>query len=303
MRSGFDSSMPLSVIHQPDAFREACENARREGRRVGLVPTMGALHEGHAALVRDAAARANFVAVSIFVNPTQFGPNEDYERYPRTLEKDVELCSAAGAHCVFAPSVRSMYPEGEATRVQVARITEPLCGAARPGHFDGVATVVAKFFTLCGPGVAVFGRKDYQQLKVIERMARDLLMPVEVVGMRTVRELDGLAMSSRNRYLSSEERARASQIPRALSYAVRAFHKGERNAGVLRSLVRKQIELITSRIDYVDVAEPDTLRVYGEQEVLGARALVALAARVGPARLIDNVVLGEDPAPCGEDAA
>jgi pantoate--beta-alanine ligase len=294
--------MPSSVIHPPEAFRDACEKARREGKRVGLVPTMGALHEGHVALVRDAAARSTFVAVSIFVNPTQFGPNEDYDRYPRALEKDVELCTAAGAHCVFAPNVRSMYPEGEATRVQVARITEPLCGATRPGHFDGVATIVAKLFTLCGPCVAVFGRKDYQQLTVIERMARDLLMPVEVVGMRTVREPDGLAMSSRNRYLSAEERARAAQIPRALSSAVWAFDKGERNAGVLRSLVRRQIELITSRIDYVDVADPDTLRLVGEQEVVGARALVALAARVGPARLIDNVVLGEDPAPCGEGA-
>lgn len=295
--------MPVPVIQQPEAFRQACDAARRKDERVGLVPTMGALHEGHAALVRDAARRAGFVAVSIFVNPTQFGPHEDYERYPRSLESDIELCAASGAHCVFAPNVRSMYPEGEATRVSVARISEPLCGATRPGHFDGVATIVAKLLVLCGPCVAVFGRKDYQQLKVIERLARDLLMDVQVIGLRTVREADGLAMSSRNRYLSAEERSRAGQIPRALSHAVRAFGNGERSAGVLRNLVRSQIELITSRIDYVDVADADTLRLAGEQEVVGDRALVALAARVGPARLIDNVVLGEDPAPCGEDAA
>jgi pantoate--beta-alanine ligase len=293
-------SHPIPVLQEADAFREACEQARRAGQQVGLVPTMGALHEGHIALVRRATARAGFVVVSIFVNPAQFGPNEDFARYPRSLERDVAMCAEAGAQLVFAPAVETMYPAAEQTRVRVGALAEPLCGATRPGHFEGVATVVAKFFALCGPCVAVFGRKDYQQLKVIERMARDLLMPVEVVGHRTIREADGLAMSSRNRYLSEEQRSQAAQIPRALSAAVRAFAQGERRAGELREIVRAPIGAVARSIDYVEVADPDSLRPLADGELTSERALVALAARVGQARLIDNVVLGEDPAPCGE---
>jgi len=297
------SKPPPFVIHDPEAFRSALDAVRARGDRVALVPTMGALHAGHLALVKDAQRRAPFVAVSIFVNPTQFGPNEDFARYPRTLDADVAALATVGADCVFAPPVEAMYPAGESTRVRVSSVSEPLCGAQRPGHFDGVATVVTKLFGLLGRGVAVFGRKDYQQLKVIERMTLDLMLPVEVVGYPIVREADGLAMSSRNRYLSEDEHRRALQISRGLSDAVRAFGAGERNAGALRAIVRARIEPVADSIDYVEVTHPETLQVHADQDMVGDRALVAVALRVGPARLIDNVVLGEDPAPVAEDKA
>jgi pantoate--beta-alanine ligase len=289
-----------TVHHDPESFRRACEQARRDGLRVGLVPTMGALHAGHVALIEEARRRAGFVAVSVFVNPAQFGPTEDFSRYPRTLERDLEACARAGAACVLAPPVDAIYPPGEQTRVRVGSLEAPLCGRVRPGHFEGVATVVAKLFVLTGPCVAVFGRKDYQQLRVVERLARDLLLPVEVVGHPTVREPDGLAMSSRNAYLGPEHRTRARRIPLGLSAAVRAFGGGERGAGELCRIVREAIEPAADSIDYVDVADTATLAVFEPGQRVGERALVALAARVGPARLIDNVVLGEDPEPCPE---
>lgn len=287
------------IWRDPEELRRACDEARRKGLRVGLVPTMGALHAGHTALIHEAAKRADFVAVTVFVNPTQFGPNEDLAKYPRTLESDIEKSINAGAKGVFAPSAEAMYPPGDETRVRVPVTSDPLCGAHRPGHFEGVATIVTKLFALAGPCVAVFGRKDYQQLQVIKRLARDLFLPVDVVGMRTVREPDGLAMSSRNAYLSQVERQQAVAIPRGLSAAVRAFQKGERDAGALRSMVRSHVEPIAKSIDYVDVADPDSLRVLGDGEKAGDRALVAVAVRTPSARLIDNVVLGEDPAPLG----
>ncbi|NUQ75074.1 MAG: pantoate--beta-alanine ligase [Polyangiaceae bacterium] len=287
------------IWRDPEELRRACDEARRKGLRVGLVPTMGALHAGHTALIHEAAKRADFVAVTVFVNPTQFGPNEDLAKYPRTLESDIEKSINAGAKGVFAPSAEAMYPPGDETRVRVPVTSDPLCGAHRPGHFEGVATIVTKLFALAGPCVAVFGRKDYQQLQVIKRLARDLFLPVDVVGMRTVREPDGLAISSRNAYLSQVERQQAVAIPRGLSAAVRAFQKGERDAGALRSMVRSHVEPIAKSIDYVDVADPDSLRVLGDGEKAGDRALVAVAVRTPSARLIDNVVLGEDPAPLG----
>ncbi|MCC6554059.1 MAG: pantoate--beta-alanine ligase [Polyangiaceae bacterium] len=258
---------------------------------------MGALHAGHVSLVEEARRRADFVAVSVFVNPTQFGPSEDLARYPRTLDRDVEACASAGAAGVFAPEAGAMYPPGDEARVRVGATAAPLCGAHRPGHFEGVATVVAKLFALAGPCVAVFGRKDYQQLQVIRRMARDLFFPVEVVGAATVREADGLAMSSRNAYLSPEARRAAAAIPRGLGRAGRAFAAGERRAGALVELARDSVAPIADSIDYIDVADPDTLRVLGPDEAAGERALLALAIRLGGARLIDNVVLGEDAAP------
>jgi pantoate--beta-alanine ligase len=294
------SMSPPAVFHSPQEYRAACDAARSRGVRVGLVPTMGALHSGHAALIAEAACRCPFVSVSIFVNPTQFGPGEDYSRYPRTLEHDLGVCERVGASCVFAPETGAMYPAGEATRVQVQRLSELLCGASRPNHFEGVATVVAKLLALTGPCTAVFGRKDYQQLRVIERMVRDLLLPVEVVGYRTVREADGLAMSSRNAYLDEHQRARAAEIPRALSDAVGAFKGGERGAAALRARVRSRLNGAVDSIDYVELADPETLCACEESATVGARVLLAVAVRVGRARLIDNVVLGEDPAPCGE---
>jgi pantoate--beta-alanine ligase len=287
----------MLLVREPEAFRRACDEARAGGGRVGLVPTMGALHAGHVALVAEAGRRASFVAVSVFVNPTQFGPNEDYGRYPRTLDADMEKCERAGAALIFAPAAEGLYPPGDETRVRVGATAGPLCGAHRPGHFEGVATVVAKLFALTGPCVAVFGRKDYQQLRVITRMAADLFLPVEVVGLRTVREPDGLAMSSRNAYLSPEQRAAALAIPRGLSRAAGAFLRGERDAGALAALARAEVAGVATSIDYVDVADPGTVQVFAPGERVGERALLALAVRLGSARLIDNVVLGEDPPP------
>ncbi len=287
----------MQLLREPLELRRACDDARARGLTVGLVPTMGALHEGHAALVREARKRADFVAVSVFVNPTQFGVNEDLARYPRTLDSDMAKVEAAGASAVFAPSEGGMYPPGDETRVRVGATATDLCGAHRPGHFEGVATVVAKLFAIAGPCTAVFGRKDYQQLQVIKRFTTDLFFPVTIIGLRTVREIDGLAMSSRNAYLTPEQRSAALGIPRGLTAASRAFDAGERRAGVLASLARAEVEPIATSIDYVDVADPDSVRAHKSAEIVGERALIALAIRLGGARLIDNMVLGEEPPP------
>jgi pantoate--beta-alanine ligase len=283
----------LVLVHDPEAFRAACDAARARGQRVGLVPTMGALHEGHLALVREAQRRrAGFVAVTVFVNPLQFGPAEDFSRYPRTLQADVAACRSLGVDLVLAPDSAAMYPEGFQTHVEVSSVTERWEGAHRPGHFRGVTTVVAKLFLLTGPSLAVFGRKDYQQWKAIARMARDLAMPIEIVAHPTVREPDGLALSSRNRYLDGAARERALGIVRGLRAAGRAFADGERDPAVLEGLARGPVEASFDRIDYVAVADPETL------EPLTGRApertLIAVAARIGATRLIDNSVLGEE---------
>jgi pantoate--beta-alanine ligase len=285
------------IVHTVAELRAAADAVRARGERLGLVPTMGALHEGHRTLMREAARRANVVAVTIFVNPTQFGPKEDLTRYPRDLDGDVEKCRAEGVALVFAPSVGEMYPAGERTRVHVSGLTEHLCGASRPGHFEGVATVVTKLFAAAGPSVAVFGRKDYQQLQVIRRMARDLLLPVEVVGHPTVREADGLALSSRNVFLSADERRRALAIPRALAGAVQAFREGERRAGALREPVLRELAASELRADYVALADADELQPFPDEATVGDRALLAVAAFCGSTRLIDNVVLGEETGP------
>jgi pantoate--beta-alanine ligase len=258
---------------------------------------MGALHAGHIALMDEAAKHADRVAVTIFVNPTQFGPNEDLARYPRDLDGDIERCRSRGVSVVFAPAPDEMYPPGESTRVRVSGLTDALCGASRPGHFEGVTTIVSKLFGIVGPSVAVFGRKDYQQLKVIERMTRDLMLPVEIVGLRTVREADGLALSSRNAYLSGDERKAALAIPRALAAAVRRFEGGERTAGALRRPVTETLAEAGLRADYVTLADADTIVPFDDGETTAGRALLAVAASSGATRLIDNVVLGEDPAP------
>lgn len=267
---------------------------------MAVVPTMGALHAGHATLVREAAQRADYVVVTIFVNPTQFGPNEDLARYPRTLAADRALAEQAGARVVFAPPESAMYPAGDETRVRVGRTAQALCGEHRPGHFEGVTTIVAKLLNLVGPSVACFGRKDYQQYRAIARMVTDLFMPIELVAVPTVRERDGLALSSRNRYLSDPDRARARAVPTALSAAWGAFHSGERDARALEKAARAVLERAVDSIDYVTVADPDT--VVPVEGVTGERALIATAVRVGAARLIDNVVLGEEPAPIPPDA-
>lgn len=291
--------MSLPIQRTVAEFRAACELLRKSGARLGFVPTMGALHAGHLHLVEVARRHADRVAVSIFVNPTQFGPNEDFERYPRNLERDVELLASAGADLVFAPSAAEMYPPGERTRVEVSLLSEHLCGPFRPGHFRGVATVVSKLFAVAGPCTAVFGRKDYQQLKIIERLARDLLLPVQVVGEPTVRDVDGLALSSRNAYLSAAERVRALAIPRALAAAAAQFAQGQRSARALIEPVRASLQQAELRLDYADIADADQLFPLSLDDLVGERAVIAIAAFCGTTRLIDNLVLGEDLPPSG----
>lgn len=299
------ASSPL-VVTTAREFRAECERLRREAPRgLGLVPTMGALHGGHRALMRKAAEEADRVAVTIFVNPAQFGPNEDFARYPRDLAGDLAACAAEGVSLVFAPAAEEMYAAGDATRVHVARLTERLCGPRRPGHFDGVATVVTKLFALAGPCVAVFGRKDYQQLKVIERLVADLLLPVRIVGHPTLRDPDGLASSSRNRYLSPAERERALTLPRMLAACAARFDAGEREPEVLLELARSLVADGGLRLDYLELLDAETL-----QPVSGALeqgdAGIFVAAYVGNTRLIDNLILGIDqapPAPKGGAAA
>jgi pantoate--beta-alanine ligase len=287
------------LVREPAELRAAAAGARREGRAVGFVPTMGALHRGHLRLVEEARRRAGLVVVSIFVNPTQFGPGEDYARYPRDLERDLAACADAGADVVYAPSVEAMYPGGHRTTVHVARVTEGLCGRHRPGHFDGVATVVAKLFGQVGPCVAFFGRKDYQQLRVIEVMARDLDLEVEVVGVATVREPDGLALSSRNAYLAPSDRSRALALVRGLSSAWRLVGGASAppTAAEVRRAARAPVDRDLDSVDYVEVCDPASLEPLPDDRPVDAPALVALAGRLGTTRLIDNVVLLEQPDP------
>ncbi|NUP05240.1 MAG: pantoate--beta-alanine ligase [Polyangiaceae bacterium] len=296
----------MRIVRAPEELRAACDSARAQGSRVAVVPTMGALHKGHATLVEEAARRASTVVVTIFVNPTQFGPNEDFAKYPRTLDADVEMAGAAGATMVFAPAVDAMYPAGDETRVRVGKTALALCGEHRPTHFEGVTTIVAKLFSLVGPSVACFGRKDYQQLRVITRMATDLFLPIEIVPVRTVREADGLALSSRNRYLREPDRTRAAAIPRGLTAAARSFAAGERSASALEAACRSIIEPSVDSIDYITVANADNVEPFAKDAHVPDRALLAVAVRVAGTRLIDNVVLGEEPAPlerAGEGAA
>lgn len=283
-----------TLIRKPADFRRVCDDVRAGSRRVGLVPTMGALHEGHFSLIDEAHRRAEVVAVTIFVNPLQFGPSEDLDRYPRTFESDLEGCRQRRVDLVFAPEPASMYPAGFQTRVSVGELNRPLEGEHRPEHFAGVTTVVAKLFNLTGPCAAMFGRKDYQQWKILSQMARDLDMPIDVVGCPIVREADGLALSSRNRYLTTADHDRALGIVTGLRLAHEAWAEGERSPDALRSLAAAPVRSCFDRVDYVAVVDPETLMSPAESS---SRLLVAVAAHLGRTRLIDNVVLGEDPRP------
>lgn len=259
--------------------------------RLGFVPTMGFLHEGHLSLVRRARAEQGAVAVSIFVNPTQFAPTDDLSRYPRDLEGDLAKLREAGADLVFAPGPAEMYPPGFDTRIVIGGVTAPLEGAARPGHFDGVATVVAKLFNIIQPAAAYFGQKDAQQVAVIRKLVRDLDLPVRIVVGDTVREPDGLAMSSRNSYLAEDERAAATVLWRALSAAAAAWSAGQRDGDRLRAVMRSLLDAEPlASIDYVSVADPETLEELAS--VGEAGALASLAVRIGRTRLIDNLRLG-----------
>jgi pantoate--beta-alanine ligase len=279
----------VEVVSTVAAAREAIRNARASGGSIGVVPTMGALHEGHLSLVRRARAECGFVIVTLFVNPTQFGPNEDLSRYPRDFENDCAMSAEAGADLMFAPPVSEVYPDGFATYVTVEGLTASLCGASRPTHFRGVTTVVAKLFNMLQPDRAYFGEKDYQQLAVIRRMTRDLDFPIEVIGCPIVRDPDGLAMSSRNRYLSPEERAAGLSLSRGLNEASRQFTSGERDTAALVAAVRQELgREPLAREDYVELVDAGTLVPIGWIE---EPALLAIAAFVGATRLIDNVVL------------
>jgi pantoate--beta-alanine ligase len=263
--------------------------SQQASRSVGFVPTMGYLHEGHLALVRRARAENETVVVSIFVNPLQFGPQEDYDRYPRDLDRDLYLLERESVDAVFAPSVSEMYPSGFSTAVVVTGpIAERLEGEARPGHFRGVATVVTRLFGLVQPQRAYFGWKDAQQVLVVQRLVQDLALPVDIVPLPTVREADGLAMSSRNVYLSPEERVAASAIPRALFAALERFRSGERAAAAFRELVQRTLTTTPVRLEYVSVSDLETFQ---EVEYVERPALLLVAAWIGTTRLIDNVLL------------
>jgi pantoate--beta-alanine ligase len=283
-------SEPILVTRRADLLPLLAESKRR-GERLALVPTMGYLHDGHASLIREAARRADRVAVTIFVNPTQFGPTEDLDRYPRDLAGDLKTCGEAGAWLVYAPAdPAEVYPPGFQTWVEVTEISRGLCGARRPGHFRGVATVVSKLFLLFRPDLAFFGEKDFQQLALLRRMVRDLdLDPyLELVGMPIVREPDGLALSSRNAYLSPDERKRALCLSRALAAAEAAHEKGERSAAAILALARQELRE-ADRIDYVELVDAETLAPIDRIE---RPACLLLAAYLGKTRLIDNRVLG-----------
>jgi pantoate--beta-alanine ligase len=257
---------------------------------LGFVPTMGYLHEGHISLVRRALAECRSVAVSIFVNPTQFGPQEDFDRYPRDLVRDEKVLREAGVHLLFAPDAREMYPEGFSTYVEVAGLGERLDGSSRPGHFRGVATVVAKLLNIVRPTKAYFGQKDYQQSVVVRRMVADLNFPVEVVVCPTVREPDGLAMSSRNVYLNPDERRAASVLYRALQAAKELWETGERSGPAIKNAAQRVLEQEPlARVEYVSVVHPDTLV---ELERIEDKAVVLLAVWIGTTRLIDNIIIG-----------
>jgi len=279
----------MTRLTEPRPMLAWADAERVAGRRIALVPTMGALHDGHLALVAEARRRAERVVVSVFVNPIQFERRDDFEQYPRPLDDDLRICAGARVDAVYAPSAAAMYPEGFQSAVEVARLTEPLCGAARPGHFRGVTTVVTKLFHAVRPDVAVFGEKDYQQLAVIRRMTADLDFGIEIVGVATVREPDGLALSSRNRRLGADDRAAARCVPRALDAAAAVVRAGERRAA---AVVARATAVIgaegRARLEYAELRDPETL---AEVTEVAGPALLALAVWVGGVRLIDNRML------------
>ena len=283
-------SRMVELVTVPD-IRGWVRARRREGRRIGLVPTMGYLHEGHLRLVDEARRRADVVIMTVFVNPLQFGPSDDLARYPRDLPRDRRLAEERGVDALFVPSEVVMYPVSPEIRVVPGRTAERWEGAARPGHFAGVLTVVAKLFHLTEPDVACFGRKDVQQSVLIRRMVRELDWPIELVIVPTVREADGLALSSRNAYLSAEQRQRALALSGALREAHAAWRAGERSAAEIEARMRRTLDAAPDvQVEYIALAEPETLAPVSE---VREDTVVAIAARVGPTRLIDNIVLGE----------
>lgn len=277
----------MKIVNTVRETRHIIQNARKEGKTVGFVPTMGYLHEGHLSLIRRAKAENGFVVVSIFVNPTQFGEGEDFETYPRNLKRDAALSESAGADLIFHPDAKEMYPAGYQTFVEVEKITAGLCGASRPGHFKGVATVVTKLFNIVKPDKAYFGQKDAQQVAVIEQMVRDLDMDLAIVPCPIVREPDGLAMSSRNTYLNSNERKAALILSQSLFKAKSLVDQGNRNAAEIRDFITAAIQSEPlAHIDYIEIVNAITLEKIDE---IRGNVLIALAVEFGKIRLIDNI--------------
>lgn len=279
----------MQVYRSVRSLAKKVSEIKKRNNTIGLVPTMGFLHEGHASLIRKAGKDADCVIVSIFVNPAQFGPGEDFKKYPRNLKRDLEICKIEGADIIFVPKSKDMYPEGYSTYINVEGVTEKLCGVSRPGHFLGVTTVVAKLFNIAMPDIAYFGQKDAQQAIVIKKMALDLNMGVKIKVMPIIREKDGLAMSSRNVYLSSRERAQAVSLYKSLMLAKRLFSKGERDSG---KIISKMKEVMSrepdAKIDYIAIVDTKELK---DIKKISGTALAAIAARIGNTRLIDNVIL------------
>lgn len=282
----------MKLITTIEEMQQAALSLKREGKSIAFVPTMGFLHEGHASLLREGRKRGDILVLSIFVNPIQFGQNEDLDRYPRNMEGDCCIADECGVDIVFTPNAPGMYPAGFQTSISVRDLSLPLCGASRPGHFDGVATVVAKLFNIVMPDVALFGRKDYQQLAVLRRMATDLNLPVQLVGMPIVREKDGLAMSSRNAYLSPEERQSALCLSGAIRKVRGLYATGTLEVADLERSARELIEAETAaNIDYLEFRDGTTLE---SVQTAGNNTLMALAVKIGTTRLIDNTILGEE---------
>lgn len=279
----------MDIVNKISEVRQRIRNARSEGKTIGLIPTMGALHIGHASLIKAAYDKCDYVVVSIFVNPTQFGPSEDYDKYPRDLNADALVCRQNGADIIFAPTVEEMYPEELISWVTVEKITNTLCGKSRPGHFKGVTTVCAKLFNIVCPDYAFFGQKDAQQAAVINRMVTDLNMPLEIVICPTVRDSDGLATSSRNKYLTKNQRTNALLISKSLLKCLQMVQNGVHETKTLKSEIRKTLEISPDiDIQYIAITDVETLE---EFDIITENALVAIAVKIGTTRLIDNVLI------------
>ncbi len=283
------TNIPIEIINKVSLMQEKAEEIRLSGKKIGLFPTLGFLHDGHLELLRQGRKLADVLVMSLFVNPIQFGPNEDFEKYPRDIEGDIKKAHGEGADIVFLPSPREMYPDDFQSSVKVETITRFLCGKARPGHFEGVTTVVAKLFNIIKPHFALFGQKDFQQVAVIKRMVKDLNMDIDILEVPTVRETDGLAMSSRNKYLNIEERKSALCIKKGIDMAIDMAGKGESNCEKIINSIKKLIlSHPFTNIDYINICNPETLE---DINILNDKSLLALAVKVGNTRLIDNCII------------
>jgi pantoate--beta-alanine ligase len=280
----------MKVIHSIEAMKEKMRRHRSEGDTIGFVPTMGYLHEGHLSLIREAVARTDCIVVSVYVNPTQFGPNEDFEQYPRDLDKDAKILAEEGVDYLFTPKDSDIYPDGYKTYVEVHDLQDVMCGASRPGHFRGVCTVVLKLFHIVGPNKAYFGQKDAQQAVILKKMVRDLNMDVTISVLPIIREQDGVALSSRNSLLNKEERSAARCLYRSLQLAVEAVRGGKRGSREVVNLIQDEIEKEKlTRIDYIEIVNKNTLE--SMTEIKQATTLIALAVYIGKVRLIDNIIV------------